>query len=241
MLQTKEEGTVLIRKLKNAQKGFNSKKGFTLAELLVAIVVMSILSICVYLITSSASQTFQHGQTTIAADDVKDLMIEYVRQIVKDKEKIRLVDDIYPLTADGRTKGEKYIAEGNLLFSFKGIIYIMDSNIDGDFPLITDGENAGLPLNARPLLGVTESGAPNLTVYGNYRINLSFEPLMNVEGKALSVKIRLVVWDSTKFSDGSYEVSAIGEEVIHFYNMENKNGKVQTDGTGTGYNYCFYA
>ena len=57
----------------------------------------------------------------------------------------------------------------------------------------------------------------------------------------MSVKIRLVVWDSTKFSDGSYEVSAIGEEVIHFYNMENKNGKVQTDGTGTGYNYCFYA
>lgn len=72
------------------------QKGFTLAELLVAIVVMSILSICVYLITSSASQTFQHGQTTIAADDVKDLMIEYVRQIVKDKEKSDLSTTFTP-------------------------------------------------------------------------------------------------------------------------------------------------
>lgn len=225
----------------NAKRRRNLKKGFTLAELLVTIVVMGILSICVFLITSSASETFRHGQATIAGDDVKDLMIEYVRQIIKDKEKIWLVDDINTTLSDGRTKGEKYISTGNLLFSFNGIIYIMDSNIDGEFPLVADGANAGLPANARPLLGSGDDGTPNTEAYGNYRVNLSFQSLLNQEGKALAVKVRIAVWDRTKGSAGSYEVVSVGEEVIHFYNMENKNNKVQTDGTETSFNYCFYA
>ena len=44
------------------------KRAFTLVELLVAMVIMSILAISVFLISSAASRTFIRGEETIAAD-----------------------------------------------------------------------------------------------------------------------------------------------------------------------------
>ena len=69
------------------------KSAFTLAELLVAMVVMSILAISVFLITSAASSTFTRGTDSITADDVKDIVMEYVKLSVRSASKVWLSND----------------------------------------------------------------------------------------------------------------------------------------------------
>ena len=70
------------------------KSGFTLAELLVALVILGILSLCVYLITQAASFTFSKGQEVISADDVKDIILEYLKQELKTSTSVYLTDDL---------------------------------------------------------------------------------------------------------------------------------------------------
>ena len=74
------------------------KAGFTLAELLVALVVICLLSTCVFLITRSAAGTFTRGEDVISANDLKSIALEYVRQELRTASAIMLTDD---LEADG--------------------------------------------------------------------------------------------------------------------------------------------
>ena len=69
------------------------KRAFTLVELLVAMVIMSILAISVFLISSAASRTFIRGEETIAADDVKDIVMEYIRITLRSAKKVYLSND----------------------------------------------------------------------------------------------------------------------------------------------------
>lgn len=89
------------------------KRAFTLVELLVAIVIMSILAISVFLISSAASRTFIRGEETIAADDVKDIVMEYIRITLRSAKKVYLSNDP---TLIG-TSGTPLIAECNMLFA----------------------------------------------------------------------------------------------------------------------------
>ena len=100
------------------------KAGFTLAELLVALVVICLLSTCVFLITRSAGNTFTRGEDVISANDLKSIALEYVRQELRTASTIMLTDD---LEADG---GE-LIKSGALLFSHGGRLYTADANVDG--------------------------------------------------------------------------------------------------------------
>ena len=89
------------------------KRAFTLVELLVAMVIMSILAISVFLISSAASRTFIRGEETIAADDVKDIVMEYIRITLRSAKKVYLSNDP---TLIG-TSGTPLIAECNMLFA----------------------------------------------------------------------------------------------------------------------------
>ncbi len=225
---------MLIRKLKN------KKSGFTLAELLVAMVVMSILSICVFLITSSASKTFMRGETMIAADDVKDIVLEYIKQHLEDKSKMWLVDDI-------RTYGSQYLKEGNLLFAAAdGLIYTLESDVDGDINLGETGtDKQEFPAAATPLFpderGEDGTLKPN-SIYGDYRVNMTFESLYNATtGKRYALSITVVVWDKrTAGADGGYDVKSSGTEIIRLVNMERSGNQIQPVATGPA-RFCFYA
>ena len=84
---------MLIEKLKKMKSRW--KKGFTLVELLVAIAIMSILTIGVFAITNSASKTFAKGTESIVADDLKDLLLALMKQTLYTKEEIALEENVY--------------------------------------------------------------------------------------------------------------------------------------------------
>lgn len=103
-----------------------SRRGFTLAELLVAIVIVSLLSLCIFLITQSASNTFLRGEQVITADDVKDIVLEYITQTVKSSTSMYLVRDIERF-------GAEYTEKGNCLYAAPdGMVYILPVDEDGN-------------------------------------------------------------------------------------------------------------
>lgn len=187
------------------------KCAFTLVELLVAIVIMSILAISVFLISSAASRTFIRGEETIAADDVKDIVMEYIRITLRSAKKVYLSNDP---TLMG-TSGTPLIAECNMLFAGNVIpdadgkpVGVSDEYPDGRiYPLgshsaVVDGfkqtrtvvggyvyhmgSNVDGVLdwaNPTPLFGGT-AFAPATDVYGEYLVGgLTFSPIVRTEGK----------------------------------------------------------
>ena len=111
------------------------KAGFTLAELLVALVVICLLSTCVFLITRSAAGTFTRGEDVISANDLKSIALEYVRQELRTASAIMLTDD---LEADGgassvnmatltterwKREGDRLILEGKSIGNGQTIEY----------------------------------------------------------------------------------------------------------------------
>ena len=115
------------------------KSAFTLAELLVAMVVMSILAISVFLITSAASSTFTRGTDSITADDVKDIVMEYVKLSVRSASKVWLSNE-YNASDES---GTPLIVQGNMLFvgSWQGEGATLDEN--GVITAIPNADSAG--------------------------------------------------------------------------------------------------
>ena len=145
------------------------KRAFTLVELLVAIVIMSILAISVFLISSAASRTFIRGEETIAADDVKDIVMEYIRITLRSAKKVYLSNDP---TLIG-TSGTPLIAECNMLFAGNVI-----PDAAGNPVGVSDEYPRGriYPLGKR---NVTVNGIPRTeTVIGGYVYHMS----SNVDG-----------------------------------------------------------
>lgn len=199
------------------------KAGFTLAELLVALVVICLLSTCVFLITRSAAGTFTRGEDVISANDLKSIALEYVKQELRTASTIMLTDD---LEADG---GE-LIKSGALLFSHGGRLYTADANVDGELPLDYPGGagSAPLPSSARPFFAGADA---ETNIYGNYDIEISFSPITNtMTGKTNSLKVTVAVYRSGEFM-------LEGSEVVDLINMRQENGEIK----GAAGRYCFYA
>ena len=187
------------------------KRAFTLVELLVAIVIMSILAISVFLISSAASRTFVRGEETIAADDVKDIVMEYIRITLRSAKKVYLSNDP---TLIG-TSGTPLIAECNMLFAGnvipdadgkpvgvsdeypKGRIYPLGKHnvtvngirrtetvIGGYVYHMSSNVDGVLDWDApTPLFG-GKPLEPATGVYGEYLVGgLTFTPIVRTEGK----------------------------------------------------------
>lgn len=206
------------------------KSGFTLAELLVALVILGILSLCVYLITQAASFTFSRGEEVISSDDVKDIVLEYIKQEVRNSSVVYLTDD---LAADGSA----YITKGNLLFSSEldGYLYKATSNVDGNINLTYPADD-GRPFPA----GAQAYFVNPSDIYGDYVVTVRYSTLTNtLTGKRQSLKIEVTVYDGL----GASSYVAHGYEIVTLVNMERHGGEIHVSQTSTetSMRYCFYA
>lgn len=214
---------MLIEKFKKAKS--RSKKGFTLVELLVAMVIMSILTVSVFAITSSASRTFSKGTESIVADDVKDLVLMLVKKNLYSKEEI-VLDETSNSYGNGATIKETYLSSHHLMFSFNGYIYYLPSNYEGEFEI----DENGLPVGAQLML---EESA-----YDKYGVRLTFVPLYNsASGKSITLRVQVYVYER---DDPEMRIITQGKESFRLMNLDRKGGTIEYAGAATAYYMCYY-
>lgn len=236
------------------------KRAFTLVELLVAIVIMSILAISVFLISSAASRTFIRGEETIAADDVKDIVMEYIGITLRSAKKVYLSNDP---TLVG-TSGTPLIAECNMLFA-GNVIPDADGKPVGDriYPLgkhnvtvngIARTETViggyvyhmgsdvdgvldwGAPA---PLFGGTTL-APATGVYGEYLVGgLTFSPIVREAGKesgnSYAVTVNFTVFRARDVAaDGESYTATLASDVVTFLNLEQRKSPIKVGAESAG-------
>ena len=236
------------------------KRAFTLVELLVAMVIMSILAISVFLISSAASRTFIRGEETIAADDVKDIVMEYIRITLRNAKKVYLSNDP---TLMG-TSGTPLIAECNMLFAgnvipdadgtdriyplgkhdvtvlgiprtetvIGGYVYHMSSNVDG----VLDWDAP------TPLFGGTTL-EPATDVYGEYLVGgLTFSPIErrdtsgdNGQGISYAVTVNFTVFrERDVAADGESYTATLASDVVSFLNLEQRKSPIKVGAESAG-------
>lgn len=207
-------------------------KGFTLAELLVAIVILGILSMCIYLITQAAGYTFSRGEEIIASDDVKDLVLEYIKQELRNSSQMWLVSNI-------EAYGAENIMRGRLLFvsDRDGYLYTLPADVDGEMNFdYSDG------YRAMPHYSVGFFSRPN-DIYGNYFVSVVFDAIVGETGKMQALKVTVYVYEKSSPD----EIACQGAEVISLINMKQQNNAIilvdspQDSGVYDAYYYCFYA
>ena len=212
-----------------------SRRGFTLAELLVAIVIVSLLSLCIFLITQSASNTFLRGEQVITADDVKDIVLEYITQTVKSSTSMYLVRDIERF-------GAEYTEKGNCLYAAPdGMVYILPVDEDGNIEFEDEhgtrsefGNGRVVPLPREDNLLLRASS------YESHTVSMWFEAISNAEGKDTSLKVNVEVMRGG-------EVRASGSTVITLLNISQRKTEIMfaegdaADDVYDRYYYCFFA
>lgn len=236
------------------------KRAFTLVELLVAIVIMSILAISVFLISSAASRTFIRGEETIAADDVKDIVMEYIRITLRSAKKVYLSNDP---TLIG-TSGTPLIAECNMLFA-GNVIPDADGKPVGDriYPLGKHNVTVnGIPRTETviggyvyhmssnvdgvldwdaptPLFGGTTL-EPVTEVYGEYLVGgLTFTPIVRTEGKesgsSYAVTVNFTVFrERDVAADGESYTATLASDVVSFLNLEQRKSPIKVGAESAG-------
>lgn len=236
------------------------KRAFTLVELLVAMVIMSILAISVFLISSAASRTFIRGEETIAADDVKDIVMEYIRITLRSAKKVYLSNDP---TLMG-TSGTPLIAECNMLFA-GNVIPDADGEPVGDriYPLGKhDVTVNGIPRTETviggyvyhmssnvdgvldwdaptPLFGGTTL-EPVTEVYGEYLVGgLTFTPIVRTEGKesgsSYAVTVNFTVFrERDVAADGESYTATLASDVVSFLNLEQRKSPIKVGAESAG-------
>ena len=239
------------------------KRAFTLVELLVAMVIMSILAISVFLISSAASRTFIRGEETIAADDVKDIVMEYIRITLRNAKKVYLSNDP---TLMG-TSGTPLIAECNMLFA-GNVIPDADGKPVGDriYPLgkhyvtvngiprtetviggyvyhMSSNVDGVLDWDApTPLFGGT-AFAPATGVYGEYLVGgLTFSPIErrdpsgeNGQGISYAVTVNFTVFrERDVAADGESYTATLASDVVTFLNLEQRKSPIKEGGKDAG-------
>lgn len=236
------------------------KRAFTLVELLVAIVIMSILAISVFLISSAASRTFVRGEETIAADDVKDIVMEYIRITLRSAKKVYLSNDP---TLIG-TSGTPLIAECNMLFA-GNVIPDADGKPVGDriYPLGKHNVTVnGIPRTETviggyvyhmssnvdgvldwdaptPLFGGTTL-EPVTEVYGEYLVGgLTFTPIVRTEGKesgsSYAVTVNFTVFrERDVAADGESYTATLASDVVSFLNLEQRKSPIKVGAESAG-------
>ena len=212
---------MLINRIKKTKNKW--KKGFTLVELLVAMVIMSILTISVFAITSSASRTFSKGTETLMADDVKDLVLALVKKNLYTKEEIFL-DSGSALGQSGEIKPE-YLKTYHVMFSFNGYVYYLESNYLGEFEL----DDNGLPVGSKLIL---EESA-----YDKYGVQISFVPLYNAaSGDYLTLRVQIYVYER----DNPERVVTQGKESFKLLNLERLGNSISFTSAGSKF-LCYFA
>ncbi len=236
------------------------KRAFTLVELLVAMVIMSILAISVFLISSAASRTFIRGEETIAADDVKDIVMEYIRITLRSAKKVYLSNDP---TLIG-TSGTPLIAECNMLFA-GNVIPDADGEPVGDriYPLgkhkvtvngiprtetviggyvyhMSSNVDGVLDWDApTPLFGGTTL-EPVTEVYGEYLVGgLTFTPIVRTEGKesgsSYAVTVNFTVFrERDVAADGESYTATLASDVVSFLNLEQRKSPIKVGAESAG-------
>lgn len=236
------------------------KRAFTLVELLVAMVIMSILAISVFLISSAASRTFIRGEETIAADDVKDIVMEYIRITLRSAKKVYLSNDP---TLMG-TSGTPLIAECNMLFA-GNVIPDADGEPVGDriYPLGKHNVTVnGIPRTETviggyvyhmssnvdgvldwdaptPLFG-GETLKPATEVYGEYLVGgLTFTPIVRTEGKesgsSYAVTVNFTVFrERDVAADGESYTATLASDVVSFLNLEQRKSPIKVGAESAG-------
>lgn len=236
------------------------KRAFTLVELLVAIVIMSILAISVFLISSAASRTFIRGEETIAADDVKDIVMEYIRITLRSAKKVYLSNDPTLVGASGTP----LIAECNMLFA-GNVIPDADGEPVGDriYPLGKHNVTVnGIPRTETviggyvyhmssnvdgvldwdaptPLFGGTTL-EPVTEVYGEYLVGgLTFTPIVRTEGKesgnSYAVTVNFTVFrERDVAADGESYTATLASDVVSFLNLEQRKSPIKVGAESAG-------
>ena len=236
------------------------KRAFTLVELLVAMVIMSILAISVFLISSAASSTVIRGEETIAADDVKDIVMEYIRITLRSAKKVYLSNDP---TLMG-TSGTPLIAECNMLFA-GNVIPDADGKPVGDriYPLgkhnvtvngirrtetviggyvyhMSSNVDGVLDWDApTPLFGGTTL-EPVTEVYGEYLVGgLTFTPIVRTEGKesgsSYAVTVNFTVFrERDVAADGESYTATLASDVVSFLNLEQRKSPIKVGAESAG-------
>lgn len=237
------------------------KRAFTLVELLVAIVIMSILAISVFLISSAASRTFVRGEETIAADDVKDIVMEYIRITLRSAKKVYLSNDP---TLIG-TSGTPLIAECNMLFAgnvipdaggepvgdriyplgkhkvtVNGIAERDETVIGGYVYHMSSNVDGVLDWDApTPLFG-GETLKPATGVYGEYLVGgLTFTPIVRTEGKesgsSYAVTVNFTVFrERDVAADGESYTATLASDVVSFLNLEQRKSPIKVGAESAG-------
>lgn len=236
------------------------KRAFTLVELLVAMVIMSILAISVFLISSAASRTFIRGEETIAADDVKDIVMEYIRITLRSAKKVYLSNDP---TLMG-TSGTPLIAECNMLFAGNvipdadgkpvgGRIYPLGKHnvtvngiprtetvIGGYVYHMGSNVDGVLDWDApTPLFG-GETLKPATEVYGEYLVGgLTFTPIVRTEGKesgsSYAVTVNFTVFrERDVAADGESYTATLASDVVSFLNLEQRKSPIKVGAESAG-------
>lgn len=236
------------------------KRAFTLVELLVAMVIMSILAISVFLISSAASRTFVRGEETIAADDVKDIVMEYIRITLRSAKKVYLSNDP---TLIG-TSGTPLIAECNMLFAGNvipdadgepvgGRIYPLGKHnvtvngiprtetvIGGYVYHMSSNVDGVLDWDApTPLFGGTTL-EPVTEVYGEYLVGgLTFTPIVRTEGKesgsSYAVTVNFTVFrERDVAADGESYTATLASDVVSFLNLEQRKSPIKVGAESAG-------
>lgn len=227
--------------------GRAKKRGFTLMELLVAIVIMGILSVCIFLVTTAAGDTFLRQRELLSADDVKDFVLTYVKQAVSTAEHMKLTNVL------GDSEGGKVsslLKDYNVIFSYDTTvttesgstktaerIFTLDREPDGllypDPSQQPTGEVLPVPTKAVPLL--TEN------IYDKYSVRLQFSTVKNSKlDRCVTLKIIVSVYEATDTA-GVYEVKSTGSELVQLLNLERLGNKVKQSGVeGDVYDYCYF-
>ena len=236
------------------------KRAFTLVELLVAMVIMSILAISVLLISSAASRTFIRGEETIAADDVKDIVMEYIGITLRSAKKVYLSNDPTLVGASGTP----LIAECNMLFAGNvipdgdgapvgGRIYPLgkhDVTVNGIPRTETViggyvyhmGSNVDGVLDwgaPAPLFGGTTL-EPATGVYGEYLVGgLTFSPIVREVGKesgnSYAVTVNFTVFRARDVAaDGESYTATLASDVVTFLNLEQRKSPIKVGGKDAG-------
>ena len=210
-----------INKMRKSKKWH--KKGFTLVELLVAIVIMSILTVSVFAITNSASRTFAKGTDSIKADDVKDLVLALVKKNLYSKDDI-VLDSEFNHIGEGGAIDVNIIKDHHAVFSCNGRAYYLPSVLDG----VIEYDENGLPAGSVPLLSED--------AYDKYGVKLSFMPLVNVsDGSCVALRVQATVY-ATSEPD---KVIARGRQSFTLMNVERLGNNVEYDVDGYT-QICYY-
>ena len=237
------------------------KRAFTLVELLVAIVIMSILAISVFLISSAASRTFIRGEETIAADDVKDIVMEYIRITLRSAKKVYLSNDptligtsgtpliaecnmlfagnVIP-DADGKPVGDRIYPLGKHKVTVNGIAERDETVIGGYVYHMSSNVDGVLDWDApTPLFGGTTL-EPVTEVYGEYLVGgLTFTPIVRTEGKesgsSYAVTVNFTVFrERDVAADGESYTATLASDVVSFLNLEQRKSPIKVGAESAG-------